>query len=211
TGRFSGLFLSGLGLVLIGFSLALYAAARIYLERQVRDRLDAALAVLAAAAEVHADGVEWEPQERVLPLGQESGADRLRWMVFDEKGHRVDHSRNLADADLTAAWTPQPGTGELPAHLVDRRGRAYRGSQRRIRPDAAAASGSRAAVRREPADDWQPAERLHPSLVLTVCAPTGPMEAILATLGWFLIVLSVMIGLIAALVCRRLSRRALSP
>jgi signal transduction histidine kinase len=52
---------------------------------------------------------------------------------------------------------------------------------------------------------------LHPALVLTVCAPVGPMEATLATLGWFLIVLSGVIGLIGAFVCRRLSRRALIP
>jgi signal transduction histidine kinase len=211
TGRFSALFLAALGLVLVGFSTTLYLAARIYLERQVRDRLDAALAVLAAAAEIHADGVEWEPQERVLPLGQETGADRLRWMVFDEKGHRVDHSRNLAEADLTAAWTPHPGRAELPAHLRDRRGRTWRVSQRRLGPGAAELSGSRAAVRHEPAVDPQPPEALHPALVLTVCAPIGPMEATLATLGWFLLVLSGVIGLIAALLCRWLSRRALIP
>ena len=37
---------------------------RIYLDRRVSDRLDASLAVLAAAAEIHPGGVEWEPQER---------------------------------------------------------------------------------------------------------------------------------------------------
>ncbi len=103
TGRFSALFLSAMALVLVGFSTALYVSARIYFERQIRDRLSTALAVLSAAAEVHPDGVEWEPQERILPLGQESGADRLRWMVFDDRGRRIDHSRNLVDADLTAA------------------------------------------------------------------------------------------------------------
>src|SRR5205814_1804649 len=146
-----------------------------------------------------------------LPLGQEPGAERLRWMVFDDRGRRVDHSRNLVDADLTAAWIPRPGTAELPAQLVDRRGRTWRVSQRRIWPSAAPASRSQAAVHREPTTDPQPSEVLHPSLVLTVCAPIGPMEATLATLGWFLIVLSVVIWLIAALLCRRLSRRALIP
>src|SRR5262249_14909296 len=149
TGRFSALFLAALGLVLVAFSTVVYVSARMYLDRQVGDRLAAALAVLAAAAEIHPDGVEWEPQERILPLGQESGAERLRWIVFDEQGSRVDHSRNLAEADLTPAWVTRPGTAELPARLVDRQGRTWRVSQLRIRPDAIRASGSTATVHRE--------------------------------------------------------------
>ena len=93
TGRFSALFLAVLAVALLVFSTALYISARIYLDRRMRERLDAALAILAAAAEIHPRGVEWEPQERALALGQESGADRLRWLVLDERGRRVDHSR----------------------------------------------------------------------------------------------------------------------
>ena len=55
TGRFSALFLGALGLVLVVFSTVLYISARIYLDRRVSDRLDASLAVLAAAAEIHTD------------------------------------------------------------------------------------------------------------------------------------------------------------
>ena len=131
TGRFSALFLGALGLVLVGFSTVLYLSARIYLDRQVSDRLDASLAVLAAAAELHADGVEWEPQERILPLGQEPGPERLRWIVFDGQGRRVDHSRNLIDAELTGDWIPRPGGAELPSRLVDRSGRTWQVAQRR--------------------------------------------------------------------------------
>lgn len=211
TGRFSALFLAALGVVLVAFSTALYVSARVYLGRQVEDRLTAALAVLAATAEVHPEGVEWEPQERVLPLGQEPGAERLRWMVHDDRGHRVDHSRNLADADLTAAWAPRPGTAELPDRLADRQGHTWRVSQRRIRSGAAPASGSQAAARRGEATDPDRPEVLHPSLVLTVCAPLGPMEATLATLAWFLVALGVAAWLLAALLCRWLSRRALTP
>jgi signal transduction histidine kinase len=210
TGRFSVLFLSALGLVLVGLSMALYVSARIYLDRQVSDRLSAALAVLAAAAEIHPDGVEWEPQERILALGRESGADRVRWMVFDESGHRIDHSRNLADADLTAAWAPRPGTAEVRERLVDRHGGPWQVSQRRIRPSAALASGSRAAVHAAPADRDLP-DVLYPGIVLTVATPLAPMEATLAALGWFLVALTVGIWSLAALLCRRLSRRALAP
>jgi signal transduction histidine kinase len=210
TGRLSTLFLSSLGLVLVGFSTALYISARIYLNRQFSDRLSSALAVLAAAAEIHPDGVEWEPQERVLPLGQESGAERLRWMVFDDRGQRIDHSRNLTGEDLTAAWVPRADTALQPGRLVDRRGRPWRVAHRRIGPNAAPATGSRAAATARPADP-EPAATFHSSLVLTVAAPLGPMEATLAALAWFLAALSAGIGLLAAFLCRRLSRRALAP
>ena len=46
---------------------------------------------------------------------------------------------------------------------------------------------------------------------MTVCVPLDPKEATLATLGWLLVTLSVGIWLLAALLCRRLSRRALAP
>ena len=211
TGRFSALFLSVLALVLVGFSTVLYVSARIYLDRQVGDRLTSALAILAAAAEVHPEGVEWEPQERVLPLGQESGPERLRWMVFDDRGRRLDHSRNLADSDLTPAWVPRPGTVELPGRLVDRQGRAWRASQRRIRSDAIPESGSRAVGHPQKGGDSRASEVFHPSLVLTACALLDPAESTLAVLGGFLVALSVGIWLLAALLCRRLSRRALTP
>ena len=174
TGRFSALFLSALALVLVGFSTVLYVSARIYLDRQVGDRLAAALAILAAAAEIHADGVEWEPQERILPLGQDSGPERLRWMVFDDRGQCVDHSRNWADSDLTAAWIPDPKTAELSARLVDRRGRNWRASQRRIRPDAVPASGSKAAAHLNERAVSDASEVLHPSLVLIAYAAARP-------------------------------------
>jgi two-component system, OmpR family, sensor kinase len=211
TGRFSALFLSVLALVLAGFSTALYGSARVYLDRQLRDRLSSALAILAAAAEIHPDGVEWEPRERVLPLGQDSGPERLRWMVFDDQGRRIDHSRNLVDVDFPDAWTPHTSRVELPARLVDRQGRVWRVSQRRIRPEAASASDSRTAADRQEWTDAHASEVLHPSLVLTAWAPLGPIEATLAALGGFLVALSGGTWLVTALLCRRLSRRALKP
>jgi signal transduction histidine kinase len=210
SGRFSALFLTALGVVLIGFSTAVYVSARVYLHRQVGERLRAALAVLAAAAEIHVNGVEWEPQERVLPLGQESGADRLRWMVFDGRGRRVDHSRNLSGGDLTPAWAPRPGAAELPARLLDRSGRPWQISQRRLRGGVSPESGSKAAARAGPAIP-DSSQHLHPSLVLTVAAPLAPVEATLTTLALFLVGLSAGISLVAALLCRRLSQRALAP
>ncbi len=207
TGRFSALFLSMLALVLVAFSTALYVSARVYLDRRLDDRLNAALAILAAAAEIHSDGVEWEPQERVLPLGQDSDPERLRWVVFDDRGRRVDHSRNISDVDFTNIPISYNNTGRL----VDRRGRAWRVARCRIQPEAASSSGSRAAADRKEKPDAQAYEALHRSLILTAWAALDPTEATLAALGGFLVALSVGTWLVAALLCRRLSRRALTP
>ncbi|HEY2437819.1 MAG TPA: ATP-binding protein, partial [Solirubrobacteraceae bacterium] len=211
TGRFSALFLGALGVVLTGYSAALYGSARLYLDRQLRERLAAASAVLAAAAEIHPDGVEWEPQERLLRLGHEAGTRRLRWMIFDNRGRRIDQSQNLSEAELTPAWSPRPGSTELPARLVDRQGRTWQVLQRRLRPRQSPKSGSQAAVESSDPPAAERAELVHPWLVVTVCASLDPLWATLSALAWFLTALTVGIWLSAALLCRRLSRQALAP
>ena len=211
TGRFSLFFLSALGLVLLGFSLSLYVSARFYLGRQLSERLSASLAVLAAAAEVHPEGVEWEPQERVLPLGQESGPERLRWMVFDPAGHCIDHSHNLIDSELTAAWNPGPGKTGLPSRLADGKGRFWKLSQRAISSGSARPLGSPTERDSPRTGDSPSGEVFYPFLVLTVCAPLDPMQSTIATLAWFLVGLGLSIWLVSALLCRWLSRQALIP
>lgn len=202
TGRFSALFLAALGVSLAIFSTALYVSARVYLDRRVRERLDAALAILAAAAEIHPDGVEWEPLERSIALGQEPGPDRLRWVVLDDRGHPVDRSPNLAGSeDLADELTP-PGA-PVGGRLVDRHGGAWRVARQVLRPETlAGADGPRGRRRRG---------AYPPFLVLIACAPLGPTEATLATLGGLLAALSGVIWLASAALCRGLSRRALRP
>jgi signal transduction histidine kinase len=210
--RLSAFFLAALGLVLLGFSAALYVSARVYLQRQVGDRLNASLALLAAAAEIRPEGVEWDPQERVLPLGQESGPDRLRWMVHDEQGRRIDHSRNLADANLTPEWSPRHDRAELADRLVDRQGRTWRVAQRRLIPGPVVTySGSDVVGRRDETPDHGPPGVLYPALVLTVCAPIDQIAVTLRTLAGLLVCLTLVIWLVAALLGRWLSRRALAP
>ncbi|WP_422931471.1 sensor histidine kinase [Singulisphaera sp. PoT] len=211
TGRFSALVLGTVGLILLGFSFTLYMAASIYLHRQMGERLTSALAILAAAAEIHPDSVEWEPQERALPLGQEAGEERLRWMVFDDRGHRIDHSRNLNDSELTPAWTPKTGGRNLPSRLRDRQGRSWRVAQRVILPNTPRATGSEGASHLDGSKPPDPAEAVYPSLVLTACAPMEPIRATLSTLLALLTALSLGIWSATALVCRRLSKRALRP
>lgn len=203
TGRFSALFLAALAAALLIFSTALWVSARVYLERRVRDRVTAALAILAAAAEIHSESVEWEPHERTIELGQESGANRLRWMVLDDRGRRVDHSSNLEDAPGLAAELPRLGPLEDRDHrrLVDAEGASWRVARRVLRP--ADRPGA------EPAQDGE--GPFPPYLVLIACAPLGPTEATLAALAGLLAALSAGIWLASALLCRGLSRRALRP
>jgi hypothetical protein len=57
TTRMSLFSLGMLAGVLFGFSATLYSLARTYLFRQIDNRLEAALDVLSATAEIHVDGV----------------------------------------------------------------------------------------------------------------------------------------------------------
>ncbi len=212
TARFSALFLAALGLALAVFSSALYLSARAYLDRRMHERLDAALAILAAAAEVHHDGIEWEAGERTLWLGQESGTDRLRWLVLDDRGRTVDRSANLKDVAELSAELARAGGRERSGdrdrevgRLSERSGADWQVARRVLRPGPVANPAAHETDEpRRPGGSW-------PFLVLVACAPLGPTEATLATLGWLLAALGAGIWLAAAVVCRWLSRRALAP
>ncbi len=239
TARFSAIFLAALGLALGIFSTALYLSARAYLDRRVHERLDAALAILAAAAEIHPGGVEWEPGERALWLGRESGADRLRWLVLNNQGKAIDRSPNL-DEDDTLADRLGRAVGPVgDDEGRDREADANRGGGRDRDRDRDHGHGHSRDVGRiadRDGADWRVARRvlrpgaipdgramstttdepgqaqgLMPYLVLVAAAPLGPTEATLATLGGMLVALSAAIWLAAAGLCRWLSRRALAP
>jgi heavy metal sensor kinase len=99
----SAFFLVALALVLAGFSATLYLLARSYLHRQAEERLVAALDTLDAAVEREPDGLDWEPREHHLTLGQDAAPDQVRWAVHDAAGRLVDRSANLGpDEPLTA-------------------------------------------------------------------------------------------------------------
>ena len=211
TRRFSALCLTVLGVELLVFSTAVYVSAQTYLDRQVLERVRAALAVLAAAAEIHPKGVEWEPEERDLPLGQETGADRLRWLVFDDRGARVDHSRNWTESELAAPGAPQTSTSEMPDRVVDHMKKTWLVFRRRVLPNVPPGLGSGAARHQVAPGESSPGEVLYPYLTIVVYAPLDPSRAMLESLAVFLIAVSAGSWLIAALFCRRLSRRALAP
>ncbi len=106
TGRLSAFFLGALAVVLAGFSLTLYLLAQTYLHRQAGERLAAALDTLDAAVEREPDGLDWEPNEHHLTLGQDGAADQVRWVVRDGRGQVVDRSPNLGPDDALGTDAP---------------------------------------------------------------------------------------------------------
>jgi heavy metal sensor kinase len=99
TGRLSAFFLGALAVVLAGFSTTLYLLAQTYLHRQAEERLSAGVETLVAAVEIEPDGLDWEPREHHLTLGQDAAADQVRWVVRDGDGSLVECSANLGPDD----------------------------------------------------------------------------------------------------------------
>jgi signal transduction histidine kinase len=210
TGRFSALFLAAIGVVLVGFSSALFLAAHAYLGRQVGERLASALDILVAAAEVHPNGVEWEPHERVIPPGQVAGAGEICWEIYDDLGRRIDRSRNFPEAALMGVGVPVRGATEPRKQQVDRLGKLWRMETRRIAPGPNR-SGSQAAADRTMPIVVDPPEALVQALNLVAYAPLGPSREMLTVLAWLLAGLGATTWGVSALLCRRLSRKALEP
>lgn len=200
-GRLTVFFLVALALVLAGFSASLYLLAHRHLHRQVDDRLEAALQTLSAAAEVKPDGVEWEPQERRLNLGQ--GDDQVRWEIHDDQGRAVGRSRNLGDETLFEGSAPLPAAEEPAVHLTYRGGQPWRLRQQRLQPSQHDIRGQHPEGRDE--------DPKYPALIMTAGVSLQPVQATLQTLAVALTGLSVGLWLLAAVLGRWLCRRALVP
>jgi signal transduction histidine kinase len=214
TTRISAFLLALLAVVLVGFSAALYLSVWVYLNRQLDDRVTSSLETLAAAAEIFREGVEWEPAERELPIGLGSGVDRSRWMVQNDKGVRIDQSRNWDDSILAATTAEDGRTIPPPSRVLDTHERPWRIAHRRLVAgtiENRSGSYSAASPPATPAPVAEPDSILYPSLLLTVVVSLEPMEGTFATLRWLLIGLSTGVWLMAAVSARWLSRRALAP
>jgi heavy metal sensor kinase len=200
--RLSAFFLTALALVLVGFSASLYLLARAYLDRQVDDRLAAALETLAAATEDDPAGLEWEPEERHLALGRDAAADQVRWAVHDGRGRPVDRSANLGADDLPAGEAAALPLEDTAFRLTDHGGQPWRVGERRLQ------AGHTAPARTE-ASTGKPVR--HEALVLTAGLPLAPARAALRTLAGALAGLSLLLWTAAALLGRRMCRHALAP
>jgi heavy metal sensor kinase len=187
TSRLSLFFLAALAVVLAGFSATLYVLAHLHLHHQVEERCRAALDTLHAAIEMEEGALEWAAQDRRVAPG---ASGPLSWAVFDGQGRRIDGS----DGDV-----PPTATTEAEIRELRWRDQAWLVGQRRLLAE----------------DRGKPGEKLPPNryrvLVLTAAAPLAPVQGALQTLALVLIALSLGLWTAAALVGRRLCRRALAP
>jgi heavy metal sensor kinase len=197
--RLSAFFLAALALVLVGFSASLYLLARAYLNRQVDERLAAALDTLAAATELEPDGLEWEPEERHLALGRDPAPDQVRWAVDNGHGRAVDRSANFGANDLPAGDAAALAGDGIVFRPAERAGQPWRVARRCLRSGPAAPGVMTAGPGR------------HEALVLTAALPLGPSRAALHGLVGTLAGLALLLWTAAALLGRRMCRHALAP
>jgi signal transduction histidine kinase len=184
-----------LGLVLGGFSAAVWLLARGYLHRQADDRLEAAANTLVAACEVGPEGVEWEPRERSLVVGAGPVGEPIAWLVQDDRGNLLDRSAGPGSDSLTTA------SATRPADPGGWRGDGWH--VRRGRLDAPPAAG--------PTRPLEPGEVRHPAVVVTVGTPLEPVSAALGRLAAVLAGLSIGVWVAALAGGRWVCRRALRP
>ncbi len=204
--RLSLFFLTALAAVLLGFSTTLYLLARSYLDRQLDERLEKALDTLEASVDVETGGLEWEPQDRRLTIGVDSGVEDVRWVVQDATGGLVDRSANarggdfppsggvrtLADADGDATTM-----GDVPG---------WRMARRHLRLQELLRLGKGHPEDDEPDDDVE-----YNDLILVVGLSPAPVEGGLNGLAAALAGISTTLWLVCAALGHQLSHRALAP
>jgi two-component system, OmpR family, sensor kinase len=183
--RLSLFFLFTLAVVLAGFSTALYSLAYSYLHRQMDDRLEATLNLLASDAEEDQGGLEWEPHERLIAVGAERD-EKIQWIVTDGEGNRVDVSKDLEAGQSAAGWD----------------GERWQLLRRRLQAKSKADDAERRI---------EDHKKRFPILDMVVAAPRIPLQKSLQTLAIVLSALSLALWLSAALLGRWLCRRALTP
>ncbi|OWK41617.1 sensor histidine kinase [Fimbriiglobus ruber] len=196
TGRLITFFLTGLAVVLVGFSGTLYLLARGHLARQRDDRLRATLDTLAASAELEPGGVEWEPHGRPPSSRPRDDEGAIRWAVTGPGGKILDRSTDppeYAGLHVFDADTARPFWYDDPD------GRRWRVGERRI-DDRAPEQVSK-----------EPSEKFHKYLILTAAVSGEPTEAVLTRLAAVLTGTSVVVWLVSLVGGRWVCRSALRP
>jgi heavy metal sensor kinase len=201
--RLSLFFLTMLALVLASFSVGLYVLARGHLYAQTDERLDAALNVLMAAAEVSPQGVEWEPAERHLRFGEIGSGGQLFWQVVGPEGQVLDASVPPPPGDFLREAAGSRHARHGPPDRLGWRGGQWLFRQQRLEATSQTAQSQQVAT--------GPNDHKYPEMFILVGTTLVPLWATLRTLAWTVVGLSVAIWLAALLVGRGLCRRALLP
>jgi len=200
--RLSLFLLAALGVVLLGFSAALYALAHVHLHRQADERAAGMLDVLTAAVESEPEGLEWNrPDLAAATTGARIDAAVL-WRVVDGDREFVDgsHDQGFASACLPAA------AGATVHQTMTWEGRVWGVSRRTLQagvgsPDKNPQSNIGIAA----------PEHKHRELTLAVAVPLTPVHGTLRTLAFGLAGISLSVWLVAAVTGRWMCRRALAP
>jgi heavy metal sensor kinase len=196
TNRLSLYFLTALAVVLAGSSATLYLLARTHLYHQQEERLAAALNTLAAAAEIDADGIEWETHDRNLDFGL---TGPVCWIVGDGQGRLLDRSPATMDEPpfdaLLAYSTQQPGEDRIAWQ-----GQWWQIGQRRIEaPSPGSTPSGPAGIQK------------FPVLVLAAAISEEPVQQALRSLAQTSAGVSLAFWLLAFFAGRWVCRKALSP
>lgn len=204
TNRLLLFFLGTLALVLVSFSAAVYSLASLYLHQQVEERLAAAVNTLAAAAEIHADDVEWEPRERTLTVGAGPLGGGIVWLVCDEAGKVVDSTPDAARTGLLEE--AREVLAALPASGQRGRGegRSWQIARQGLFPSSTAPPGSRPLAPEEK-------DRTYSALIVTVGMPSGPVHTALRSLALVLGGSGLAVWLLVLSAGRWVCRQALAP
>jgi heavy metal sensor kinase len=197
--RLSIFFLATLAVVLVGFSAALYVLAQVYLNQQVNDRLTAVLDVLDSGVDREVDGLDWEPNERHVPLGKDQGPQAILWEVRDVDDTVVARSENLGKDVIGFKSSSLAQEVNHGVQTYEREGHAWLFGWRRVHFPGVASARSPLGMKR------------YQTIMLYGSFSLEPMQATLRGLTLALIGLSSGIWLAAAFACRHLCRRALAP
>ncbi len=199
TTRLSVFFLATLGLVLAGFSAAVYLLARDYLHRQTEERLRGAVATLVAAAEVGPEGVEWEPAERTLAFGAGPSGEGLMWLVRNDTGQVLDRSV-APPPEFLAAVDRLASPGETTRERAEWGGEPWLVSTCVLQKKPGTAQPTNA----DP-------EKRYSELTIAAAIPLGPVAGTLRQLAAALVGVTSVIWLLSLVLGRTVSRRALRP
>lgn len=200
--RLTVYYVSALAAVLAGFSIALYALAAEHLRGQADERLETALNILAAAAEIEPDGVAWEPEERSLAFGGLAPEGRFSWRISDGRGGRVDGSA-AGEIDRALARLDDGDQGRRAfASFTDASGASWRMLCRRLQ--APRRDGDAAGV--VPARPGH-----HDALVVAAATSLEGVRSNLRNLGLALAALSAAVWSISLVTGRKLCGLALRP
>jgi two-component system, OmpR family, sensor kinase len=209
--RLSGFFLIALALVLGGFSVTLFLLYRAHFEADLDERLGLALDALTPAVEIDPGRIQWKPINAPSVEDTHSIGDRIHWCVFNDAANVIEKSWDLNRADFQKIFDESPRSGHIHTSFNDHNGANWRLALRRV---SAPPPIPRQDEERDEEDGHSlrvAPENAAQSIVLATGVSLRATEAGQRNVVITLTGLSFAIWTAAAIVGRRLCRRALLP